>query len=90
MEQLVNFPTHNLGNTIDLVYSEVLSKLRVIDCFQGSFLTDHCAVICNTTFPRSDIERKKISYRKINQINLDEYIQQLDIEQLMHIGMPIV
>ena len=43
LEQHVNFPTHKAGNTLDLVMTELGSKLEVTRCSPALFWSDHCA-----------------------------------------------
>ena len=44
LDNHVNFATYNRGNTLDLVLTEVLSSLSVVNCRQGPFLSDHCCI----------------------------------------------
>ena len=44
LKQWVTFPTHHNGNTLDLVMTELGSKLTVNKCEEGPFLSDHCII----------------------------------------------
>ena len=44
LKQWVTFPTHHDGNTLDLVMTELGSKLTVNKCEEGPFLSDHCII----------------------------------------------
>ena len=42
-EQHVYFPTHKASDTLDLVMTELGSKLEVTKCSPGPFWSDHCS-----------------------------------------------
>ena len=46
LEQHVHFSTHKAGNTLDLVMTELGSKLEVTKCSPGPFWSDNCAADC--------------------------------------------
>ena len=69
LEQHVNFSTHTSGNTLDLVFTELFNGLKVQDCIQDDFISDHCIVRCNLNVKRPDIKRKVVSYRKLKDID---------------------
>jgi hypothetical protein len=83
LDQHVWFPTHNKGNTIDLVYTECVSKLQVIECKQGSFLSDHCAVICTTSLKKSNISRDTITYRKLKNIDVELFLNDIQLDKYL-------
>ena len=41
LTQHIEKPTHRLGNTLDLIYTESLDRVRVIYSFLGNFISDH-------------------------------------------------
>ena len=43
LEQHIHFPTYKAGKTLDLVITELGSKLEVTKCSPGPFWLDHCA-----------------------------------------------
>ena len=46
LQQWVNFGTHHLGNTIDLVFTELASNIEMMRCIPGPFISNHCVVKC--------------------------------------------
>ena len=34
-------PTHQLGNTLDLIYTESLEVIKVLHAFLGHYISDH-------------------------------------------------
>ena len=45
LDQNVTFDTHQKGNTLDLVFTEVKSGLKVNRCDSGPFISDHRAIL---------------------------------------------
>ena len=43
--QHVSYPTHRLGNTLDLIIREIQSSMSINSTVPGPFITNHCAVI---------------------------------------------
>ena len=41
LSQWVDFPTHKLGNTLDLVFTKCSSNIAVSSCMQGPLWSDH-------------------------------------------------
>ena len=90
-----NFPTHRLGNTLDILATNITSSLNIITCQPGLFLSDHCSVECTTDIRRKNITRKTVSFSKIRGIDAhkfgDDVVDQLemvndyyDIDVLVH------
>ena len=68
---------HRYGNTLDHIYTELGSSV-IIDYYrEGPILSDHNTVICGTNIQRENITRKEVSYRKINEIDLDQFNQDI-------------
>ena len=42
----VDFPTHENGHSLDLVFTEVLGEMKIIRCNPGTYLSDHCTIEC--------------------------------------------
>lgn len=83
LDQHVNFDTHVHGNTVDLVFTENLSKIKITECTQGPFLSDHCAISCITSITKEEIKRSKISYRKLKNVSAEDLINDMDIQNIM-------
>ena len=52
LQQHVNFSTHRKSYTLDLVLTESFSRIIIKSCTQGSFLSDYCVVLCQTSIKR--------------------------------------
>ena len=71
LNQKVNFPTHKSGNTLDLVFNEVMSKVQVVQCNEGSVISDHIAVEFFINIKRDAIQREMLSYRNLKKVDID-------------------
>ena len=77
LEQHVNFPTHKAGNTLDLLITEMGSKLEVTRISPGPFWSDHCAVDFIVKLPTvsSVQEAETINVRKLSELDYDRFIE---------------
>ena len=80
LQQHVSFSMHRYANTLDHIYTEIGSTVMIDYCREGPILSDHTAVICETNVQRENITRKEVSYRKINEIDLDEFSQDIKFD----------
>ena len=70
LEQHVNFPTHIHGHWLDLLITRTsCPAVRSVLVCDG--LSDHFLVLSELEFPRSKCVKKKISFKRINKIDLD-------------------
>ena len=66
LQQWVDFGTHCLGNTIDLVFTVLASNIEMMKCTPGPFISDHCVVKCEINYKRDRPTEEYITYRKIS------------------------
>ena len=70
LEQHVNFPTHIHGHWLDLLITRTsCPAVRSVSACDG--LSDNFLVLAELEFPRPECGRKKIYFRWINKIDLD-------------------
>ena len=77
LQQWVDFGTHCLGNTIDLVFTELASNIEIIKCTPGPFISDHCIVKCEINYKRDRPTEEYIRYWKISKIDTDTYVKDM-------------
>ena len=41
LQQHTNFVTHHSGNTLDLIFTEIIMRQKVLKCTPGPFISDH-------------------------------------------------
>ena len=74
----VNFPTHRLHNTLDIIITAEDSSI-ISDTHQGSLFSDHYIVHYVLTTPSKLIELKRISYRKTKDISIDHLKNEINL-----------
>ena len=79
LDNHINFATHNRGNTLDLVLTEVLSSLSVVTCRWGPFLSDHCCIEPEVAIPTPALKRQTIISCNIKDIVIEDLVKQLDL-----------
>ena len=62
LQQWVEFGTHRLGNTINLVFTELASNIEMMRCTQGPFISNHCIVKCAIKYKRDRAIEEYIRY----------------------------
>ena len=76
LKNFVNFETHMSGNTLDLVIMREDENVP-ISITQGSFISDHCLINFKVDITRPTPIHKKINYRKIKDIDLEIFRQDI-------------
>ena len=79
LKQHTKGSTHRSGNCLDLVFTEELSRLKVINCVVGAFVSGHAAVDVILDKRKDDLARNKVSYHKLNDIEIDRFTEDLDL-----------
>ena len=84
VEQHVHFCTHEAGNTLDLVMTELGSKLEVTKCSSGPFWLDHCAAdFVKLPMCSSVQEADTIYVRKLCKLDYDRLLEDVHISNLL-------
>ena len=79
LSQLVTFPTHKSGNTLDHVIKTAHQSCQILNLTKGDLLSDHSYVFGSCSSETSLKQCKTIDYRKIKAIDQNLYI--LDLEE---------
>ena len=83
--QLVDFPTHNKGYTLDLILTGIGSDFNIIsvNCInQGQLLSEYCSVITFLDYPKQRRSTESVSYRKWTDIDVNNFIADIHIDEL--------
>ena len=70
LHQNITFPTHVLDNTLDLIFSEANNKIKVEECSQRDYISDHCLITCILGIDKVITTRKEITYHKVKSVNV--------------------
>ena len=81
LSQLVTFPTHKSGNTLDHVIKKVHQSCQILNLTKGDLLLDHNYVFGSCSSQSSLKQCKTIGYWKIKAIDQNSYI--LDLEEIV-------
>ena len=76
-------PTHISGSTTDLMLLQSGCSTGVLDMQCGPHLSDHSSIEVTTTVQHTEAHREKISYRKIKSINIESFIADCDLSNLL-------
>ena len=76
----VNFPTHESGHSLDLIFTETLSDMKIITCNPGTYLSDHCTIECPLSFKKCNMQKKEIKYRKLKSVDPTAFSQHLNLD----------
>ena len=82
LQQHSNFITHHSGNTLDLIFTEIITRKKVLKCTPGPFISDHCAVNITLSIPKTNIMRMMIQTHNLKDIDLDHFSKDMGIEEI--------
>ena len=85
LSQWVDFPTHKLGNTWDLVFTKCSSNIAVSSCTQGPLWSDQFAVEMSLNIPKVPLKCQELQYWKIKSIHAKLFGKAIDIQSLLNI-----
>ena len=77
-QQHISFPTHESGNTLDLLISRVDNDIVVYHSVEESFLSKHNFVICTVRYKKPSPQKVKSSQRDFRALDDQAFGQDLD------------
>ena len=89
LQQHVKFPTHISGHTLDLVITRNCDNTILHGLKQGDLISDHNMITFLINTEKPEIQRKVVSYRKIKDIDMNIFKQNvshsLNISDIMDV-----
>ena len=90
--QHILFSAHRSCNTLDPIFMEEYSNIKVRTCRKGNFISDHYLIACTTTLTKPDITHKTVNYRNLKNINAElmsadiklDYYEDIPLNNLVH------
>ena len=82
LQQHTNFITHHSGNTLDLIFTEIITRQKVLKCTPDPFISDHCAVNTTLSVPKTNIIRMPLQTHNLKDIDLDHFTKNMGIEEI--------
>ena len=80
LKQLVDFPTHKHGNTLDLIITELAAEVQNVHC--GPYISDHKIITWIFNQPKTKINSKPIKYRHFKKADIVEMISDMDLDSV--------
>jgi hypothetical protein len=71
LKQLISFPTHSSGHTLDLLITHSSSNLVSFAFPQDNCISDHLSVIAQLDIPKSKTSKTTFTYRPLKSIDTD-------------------
>ena len=83
MQQHVNEPTHKLARahdySLDLIVTRNEDRLVNDIKIHDPTLSDHTSVHCTLQLQKPQLQQTEINYRKLNDINMSSFNQDLEV-----------
>ena len=76
--QIHNFPIHRLGNTLDLLITEINSQIQIDKCWASPFISDYSTIKASLSISRSHLIKKHIAYRRLKDIQPEAIANDFD------------
>ena len=54
----VDFPTHENGHSLDLVFTEIIGEINIIRYNPGTYLSDHCTIECLLSLKMGQMQKR--------------------------------
>ena len=81
-KQHVNFTTHSLGHTLDLMISRCTGYVVIDYVLPSDYINDHCAVHCSLSVLKPSAPRWNITQRRLADVNIEQFRQDIFASQL--------
>ncbi len=82
LQQHINGPTHKRGHTLDLSITRNEDKLVTGTKIHDPVRSDHFAIHSTLKLEKPPLEQTEICYRKLNNVNMDSFSEDLKVLDL--------
>ena len=82
-QQHVNFPTHRMGNTLDLVLTEYSEPFKIETILPRNYTSDHWTVNCTISLTETTLKKQTIRFRKINKVDITKLVEDMNLDSIM-------
>ena len=83
LQQHIDKPTHKLGNTLDLIYTKSLKKVKVLHSFIGNFISDHRVIGIELEIRKQLEKCQPTKHRNYKDFNLNSFSQEFNNKILL-------
>ena len=78
LHNIVDFPTHRSGNTLDLVIVRENQRISVTNIGTGDYITHHCEVSCRLNILKPSYTRVTKEFRSVKNLDIQEMDNDID------------
>ena len=78
--QHVNFVTHCSSYILDHIYTEEASSVKINQCIQSEYISDHRIIDCKTTLEKEPIVNQEVLYHDVNSIIIEDFVDDLSFD----------
>ena len=75
----IKFSTNKANHTIDHIYTELFSNIKVTNCEQKDLISGHHIVVFNMSIPKSKWTTTTMLYRKLKEVNPLDIAQKVSL-----------
>ena len=78
LHNIVDFPTHRSGNTLDLIIVRENRRISATNIGQGDYISDHCEVSCRLNILKPSYTRITKEFRSVKNLDIKEMGKNID------------
>ena len=82
-QQHINFSTHRIGNTLNLVRIESSGPFNIEAILPGNYISDHCSVNYTISFEKMILRKQTITFKKINKIDITTLVEDMNLDPIV-------
>ena len=83
LQQCIDKPTHKPGNTLDLIYTESLNRVKVLHSFVGNFISDHRVVGIKLEIKKQLEKHQPSKHRNYKEFNLNNFTWEFNNNRIL-------
>ena len=83
LQQHIDKPTHQLRNTLDLIYTESLYRIRVLHSFISNFISDHRVVGIELEIKKQLEKHQSTKHRNYKDFSLNSFSQKFNNNKIL-------
>ena len=83
LQQHIDKAMHKLGNTLDLIYTESLNRVKVLHSFICNFISDHRVVGIELEIKKQLEKHQPTKHRNYKEFNINNFTQELNNNRIL-------
>ena len=82
LDQEIKNSTHQSGNTLDLIFTECIGSLKLVNTRIGNYISDHNIIISELNFALERKAQEQKYGQKFNPENIGNFMDNLDLSEI--------